>query len=99
MSREELIASLFAASLDEPNDRETQEAEFRPGSVSSLSLVELALVFGFLWRQEPATETRPGLRSRATEKHRNGSAAFPLKRRYYPQQGAENFSWCSFMGN
>lgn len=48
---------------------------------------------------EPATKTRPGLRSRATEKHRNGFAAFPLKRRYYPQQGAENFSWCSFMGN
>lgn len=99
MSREELIASSFAASVDEPNDRETQEAEFRPGSVSSLRLVELALVFSFLWRQKPATETRPGLRSRATEKHRDGSAAFPLKRRYYPQQEAENFSCCSFTGN
>lgn len=68
-------------------------------NVRSLGLVELALVFSLLWRQEPATKTRPGLRSRATEKHRNSFAAFPLKRRYYPQQGAENFSWCSFMGN
>lgn len=86
VSREELVASLFPASINEPNDRETEEAEFRPGSVRSLSLVELALVLSFFWRREPATKTRPGLRSRATEKHRNSSAAFPLKRRYYPQQ-------------
>lgn len=51
----------------------------------------LALVFGFLWRREPATETRPGSRSRATEKHRNSSAAFPLQRPCYPQARSRTF--------
>lgn len=85
MSGEELIASLFPARIDEPNDRETKEAEFRAGAGRSLGLVELALVFSCFWREEPATERRPGLRSRATEQHRNSSAAFPLKRGCYPQ--------------
>lgn len=40
---------------------------------------EFACVFSFSWRKEPATETRPGLRSGATEKCRNNSAAFPLR--------------------
>lgn len=58
---------------------QSQEAEFSPGALSSLDLVEFAHLFSFLVRKEPATETRAGLRSGDTEKCRNNSAAFSLR--------------------
>lgn len=58
---------------------QSQEAEFSTGALRSLGLVEIARVFSFLVKKEPATETRPGLRSGATEKCRNNSAAFLLR--------------------
>lgn len=69
----------FISSKHQWTKWQSQEAEFSTGALSSLGLVEFARVFSFLVRKEPATETRPGLRSGAAEKRRNNSAALPLR--------------------